>query len=244
MPHGGPEVRDSYSYDFFVQFLASRGYAVFQHNFRGSEGSGRSFVVAGRRQWGARMQDDITDGVHALIETGAAEASRICILGSSYGGYAALAGVTLTPDLYRCGISIAGVSDLPRMLDWVRHTYNPRIGAYDYWTTLIGDPATMGDELIAVSPARHAAAVRAPLLLIHGDADDVVPIEQSNMMNDAMHGSGRPVQFITFAGEGHFWPSWAGRDLITLMQKVQDFLDQNIGPSAPAQAPPAPTATP
>jgi dienelactone hydrolase len=244
MPHGGPEMRDSYSYDFFVQFLASRGYSVFQPNFRGSEGSGRSFVVAGRRQWGRRMQDDITDGVHALIQTGAADASRICILGSSYGGYAALAGITLTPSLYRCAISIAGVSDLPRMLDWVRHTYNARIGAYDYWTTLIGDPATMGDELIAVSPARHAAQVRAPLLLIHGDADSVVPIEQSNMMNEAMRGSGRPVQLVTFEGEGHSWPSWAGRDLISMMQKVQDFLDQNIGPSAPAPAPPAQSSTP
>ncbi len=242
MPHGGPEVRDSYSYDFFVQFLASRGYSVFQPNFRGSEGSGRSFVVAGRQQWGRRMQDDITDGVQALIQTGAADASRICIVGSSYGGYAALAGVTLTPSLYRCAISIAGVSDLPRMLDWVRRTYNPRIGAYDYWTTLIGNPATMGDELTAVSPAHHASDVRAPLLLIHGEVNSVVPIEQSNIMNDAMHRAGKSVQLLTYPGENHFWPSWSGRDLVSMMQKVEDFLDQNIGPSA--TAPPAQGSTP
>jgi dipeptidyl aminopeptidase/acylaminoacyl peptidase len=241
MPHGGPETRDSYGYSFFIQFLASHGYSVFQPNFRGSEGSGRSFVLAGRQHWGRRMQDDITDGVHALIQSGATDASHICIVGSSYGGYAALAGITLTPDLYRCGISIAGVSDLPRMLDWVHRSYNPHIGAYDYWTTLIGNPSTMGDELAAVSPARHAADVRAPLLLIHGEADPVVPIEQSNFMNEAMQHAGKSVQLVTFPNENHFWPSWPRRDLMSLMQQVQDFLDTNIGPktTTPVAAPAA-----
>jgi dipeptidyl aminopeptidase/acylaminoacyl peptidase len=112
MPHGGPESRDVYGFDTLAQFLASRGYLVFQPQFRGSGGFGRAFAELGYRQWGQRMQNDVTDGVRHLIETGRADASRICIFGASYGGYAALAGAAFTPDLYRCAVSWAGVSDL------------------------------------------------------------------------------------------------------------------------------------
>src|SRR5262249_34265217 len=112
MPHGGPEVRDFVRYDYWAQFLTNRGYAVFQPNFRGSGGYGKAFAEAGHRQWGRRMQDDVTDGVKALIADGTADPSRICIVGASYGGYAALAGGAFTPDLYKCVIAIAGVSDI------------------------------------------------------------------------------------------------------------------------------------
>ncbi|MFT3726943.1 MAG: alpha/beta fold hydrolase [Terricaulis sp.] len=237
-PHGGPEARDEFGYDFFAQFLASRGYLVFQPNFRGSEGSGRAFASAGHHQWGRAMQDDITDGVRRLVHAGIADAHKVCIVGGSYGGYAVLAGLSLTPDVYACGVSISGVSDLPQMLQWERSTNDQRTGLYEYFVSLIGDPSTARDELEAVSPARQVAHITAPLLLIHGTADDIVPVEQSQIMNRAMTAAGKSVQYDEIKDEGHIWAEWSSRDLTHMLSEVDAFLAQHIGPTAPPQTAP------
>jgi dipeptidyl aminopeptidase/acylaminoacyl peptidase len=229
MPHGGPEMRDSYAYDPYVQFLASRGYAVFQPNFRGSEGSGRTFVEAGHRQWGRRMQDDVTDGVRHLIDTGAVARDRVCIVGMSYGGYAALAGATLTPDLYKCVIAVAGVSDLLEILETERRDEGRRSTTYAYWLRLIGDPVADAAELRAVSPRLLADRVQAPVLLMHGTADGIVPINQSEMMRDALQRAGKPVEFIQFEREGHSWMHWTQPDRLRLFGETERFLAAHIG---------------
>ena len=153
MPHGGPESRDELGYDWWQQFLASRGYAVVQMNFRGSWGYGINFSKAGFRQWGGTMQDDVTDAVNYIIDKGVADPDRICIVGGSYGGYSALAGAAFTPDLYKCAVSYSGVSDLSRMLRWERKRFGQKSSTYEYWLSRIGDP---GRDTDARSPALAA----------------------------------------------------------------------------------------
>lgn len=229
LPHGGPEARDSYGFSFMEQFLASRGYTVFQPNFRGSEGSGRSFAAAGHRQWGLRMQDDVTDGVRHLIQTGAADANRICIVGGSYGGYVALAGGAFTPDLYKCVVSIAGVADLIQVLDEERTQQGRGSMGYAYWVSIIGDPNRDRDALAATSPARHAANFQAPVLLIHGRRDSIVHVEQSETMRDSLRRAGRAVEYIDFENEGHYWGNWEEANRQRLLEEVDRFLAANIG---------------
>src|SRR5262249_48808009 len=157
-----------YGYDSYVQFLASRGYVVLQPNFRGGGGFGRAFADAGHGQWGKRMQDDVTDAVKHMVDAGVADPHRICIVGASYGGYVALAGVSLTPDLYRCGVSISGISDLSELV----HSESGgghQTETYQYLLTSIGTP---GPELDAVSPRRQVSHITAPVLLVHGETDD------------------------------------------------------------------------
>jgi dipeptidyl aminopeptidase/acylaminoacyl peptidase len=224
-PHGGPEARDEYGYDAYVQFLASRGYVVLQPNFRGGSGFGKAFADAGRNQWGLRMQDDITDAVHHMIETGVADPHRICIVGASYGGYAALAGVALTPDLYKCAISISGVSDLLAVLRVEsRSTF-----LYNYWLHSIGDPGANHDALVAASPRLQAAHITAPVLLIHGDTDDVVSIHQSEYMQDALNQAGHPTRLVRIPDEGHHWDEWSTEHRLTLYRESEAFLAQYLG---------------
>lgn len=231
MPHGGPESRDYLTYDSWAQFLASRGYQVFQPNFRGSSGMGQAFAEAGYRQWGRRMQDDVTAGVQHLIDTGAVDASRICIVGASYGGYAALWGGASQPDLYRCVVSMSGVSDLPAMMRWERTESGAGSDTYEYWLKSIGDPGEQGAELQAVSPIRHAADWRPPLLLIHGDRDDVVPIEQSRAMERALRRAGKPVRLIELENEGH--SNWSSRNETRVLSELQRFLGEHLPVAAP-----------
>lgn len=230
MPHGGPEARDSYAFAMLEQYLATRGYAVFQPNFRGSEGSGRSFAQAGHRQWGLRMQDDVTDGVRHLVQTGVADPARVCIVGASYGGYAALAGGALTPELYRCIVSIAGVSDLLQALDEERLQQGRVSPGYAYWVHVIGDPSRDREALIAASPARLAANFRAPVLLLHGRADGVVQVEQSERMREALQGAGKPVRYIDFEDEGHYWGNWEPETRQRLLESVDQFLAEHLAP--------------
>ncbi|MEQ1490337.1 MAG: alpha/beta fold hydrolase [Terricaulis sp.] len=233
MPHGGPQSRDSYEFDFIVQFLVSRGYAVFQPNFRGSEGSGRSFARAGYGQWGRRMQSDITDGVQSLISTGVARADRICIAGISYGGYAALAGAALTPDLYKCAISIAGLSDLPEFLESERADSGRRSDLYAYWREAIGDPSENRDQLIAASPRRQIEHISIPILLIHGESDQVTLASQSERMRDALQSAGKSVRYVEIEGNVyHPWNGWTNRDAARLLTEMETFLNANIGAGA------------
>jgi dienelactone hydrolase len=226
MPHGGPESRDIPGFDEWAQFLASRGYAVFQPNFRGGGGFGRAFAEAGYRQWGKRMQDDVTDGLKHLVDTAAADPARVCIFGWSYGGYAALAGGALTPDLYKCVISGAGPSDLLRMLEFEREEEGRGSGTYAYWKRAIGDPGADREAIIAASPRRLAQNFKAPVLLLHGVEDDVVPVEQSRMMRSALESAAKQVRLVEFEEEGHGLVKVAST--VTLYTELETFLAQHL----------------
>lgn len=234
MPHGGPETRDYLTYDTWAQFLATRGYQVFQPNFRGSSGMGKAFAEAGYRQWGARMQDDVTAGVEHLVAEGLADRDQICIAGASYGGYAALQGGAAQPDLYRCVISIAGPSDLVAMLRWEWSEGGPDSDRYEYWVKSIGDPREDRERIEAISPLRQVADWRVPVLLIHGDEDDVVPISQSRDMDRALSRAGKDVRLVVMEGAGH--SGWSTTQETTVMTEMETFLARHL----PAALPPAP----
>tara|TARA_R110002051_G_scaffold84858_1_gene150186 strand:+ start:150 stop:2294 length:2145 start_codon:yes stop_codon:yes gene_type:complete len=207
LPHGGPEARDVYGFDLDVQVLVSKGYQVFQPNFRGSSGFGLAFADKGRRQWGKAMQTDIDDAYEHLVASGIVDSGNACIYGNSYGGYAALAAATLSPDTYRCIISGAGPSDLVKMLKWERKEEGGNSKTYEYWVNHIGDPKSQSHALNAVSPARLADRIKVPVLLIHGEEDGVVPIEQSELMEKAMKKAKKDVRFVRLEESGHTYRS-------------------------------------
>ncbi|MBM0103495.1 S9 family peptidase [Steroidobacter sp. S1-65] len=225
LPHGGPQSRDTADFDWQTQFLASRGYAVLQPQFRGSSGFGVAHAKAGFRQWGGLMQDDVTDGVKVLVEQGLADPRRICIVGASYGGYAALAGAAFTPDLYACAVSINGVSDLPAMLGYER-SWGKESDAVAYWTDHIGAPTDA--NVIAMSPARAAARIRAPILLLHGTSDSVVPMEQAQLMENALRSAGKQVRFVELPSEDH-WLS-RGDSRFRVLTELEKFLSEHLAP--------------
>jgi len=229
LAHGGPASRDSIDFDWWSQALASRGYAVLRANFRGSTGYGRSFVEAGHGEWGRKMQTDLSDGVRWLASEGIVDPARTCIVGASYGGYAALAGATLDPGVYRCAVSVAGVSDLRRMIE-VRAQQGRRRNneAVRYWNRFMGADGPGDRSLDARSPARLAAQADAPILLIHGRDDTVVPIEQSRLMAEALRTAGKPVEFIELDGEDH-WLSRGDTRRRMLTETVR-FLEQHNPP--------------
>jgi dipeptidyl aminopeptidase/acylaminoacyl peptidase len=228
MPHGGPESYDSVGFNWLAQFIANEGYAVLQPNFRGSAGFGAKFRYAGRGEWGRKMQDDITDGVNALVKMGWADASRVCIVGWSYGGYAALAGGALTPDLYKCVVSVAGVSNLRDMLAFEKRTHGATSTAVRYWEEQIGDPDRDRVAIDAVSPARRAENFKAPVLLIHGADDTTVPSVQSSIMNDALKNAGKPVQYIRIKGDDHGLVDNESRR--TALKAIGEFLATYLKP--------------
>jgi len=235
LPHGGPETRDYLTYDMWAQFLATRGYQVFQPNFRGSAGMGRTFASAGYRQWGLRMQDDVTAGVEHLVAQGLADTGRVCIMGASYGGYAALQGGSAQPDLYRCVIAISAPSDLVDIMRWERSEAGADSDRYEYWVKSIGDPRQDRVAMEAVSPALHAAEWQPPVLLIHGEDDDVVPFEQSRDLERALRRAGKPVRLVTLEGEGH--NDWTSTHEALVLREIESFLAQHlpVAPPPPAQ---------
>lgn len=228
LPHGGPEARDTYGYNPIVQFLASRGYMVFQPQFRGSGGFGQAFADAGRRQWGQTMQHDVTDGVRHLIASGQVDANRICIVGISYGGYAALAGAALTPDLYRCAISINGVADLREMLRWEAIEGGRRSAALDYWRRSIGHRDEDRAMLDAASPLQQVNAIRIPILLVAGEQDWIVPVEQSREMRNALQRAGRPVRYLEVPQGGHSPYSWRIEQRVQFFREMESFLATHL----------------
>ena len=234
MPHGGPEAHDSAGFDWLAQFLASRGYAVLQPQFRGSSGFGRAHADAGRRQWGLRMQDDVTDAARAAIDQGIADPKRVCIVGWSYGGYAALAGAAFTPELYACVASIAGVSDLPAMLGYTAKSNGRESDSVAYWKDHIG-PAT-DPQVIAKSPARSATTVRAPILLLHGTDDTIVPIAQSRLMAHALDSAKKEYEFVELPGDDHQLHSSVTR--VKMATELERFLAKHLGaaPNTPTGA--------
>ncbi len=240
MPHGGPEARDSIDFDPASQVLASRGYMVMQPNFRGSGGYGLSYAQAGYGQWGLRMQDDVTDGVRALIRTGRVDPKRICIFGASYGGYAALYAGATTPELFRCVISMAGVADLEAMHRFERERgggeNSPR---YRYLLTSVGDPSKDRTRLEQTSPINYAKTYQPPVLLFHGDVDTTVSVDQSKAMERALRAAGKDVRLKVFRGEAH--GGWTEANMTEMFTELLAFLDAHIGPaSAQAAAPSQP----
>jgi dipeptidyl aminopeptidase/acylaminoacyl peptidase len=206
IPHGGPETRDAYDFDALVQAYCAQGWRVLQVNFRGSAGYGRAFAQAGRLHWGDLMQNDVEDALATAIERTNVEQARIAISGISYGGYAALMGAVKTPERYRAVISIAGDTDLFESLAMVRENDGADSLAYSYWRAQMGDPTTDRARIAAASPALHAGAIRAPVLLQHGAIDGVVGVEQSRRMQRALKAAGREVEYVELPTESH--PMW------------------------------------
>lgn len=222
MPHGGPEVRDTADFDWWSQALADQGYAVLRPNYRGSSISWE-FVSAGFGQFGRKMQTDLSDGVRYLVKQGLVDPARVCIVGASYGGYAALAGVSLDPGTYRCAVSVAGISDLRRFLK-VENQWNHlnRNHATRYWGRYMGVTGADDPALDAISPIKHLAAISVPVLLIHGRDDTVVPFEQSQVMYDALRGANKDVQLVTLKKEDH-WLS-RGETRLQMLKESVAFL--------------------
>lgn len=199
-PHGGPWARDSWGYNSEVQFLANRGYAVFQMNFRGSTGYGRKFWEASFKQWGQRMQDDITDGTKWLIKEGIADSSRVAIYGASYGGYATLSGITKTPELYSCAVDYVGVSSLFTFMN----TFPPYWEQYrEMMHEMVGNPETDSLALASSSPLYHIDKIRCPLLVAQGANDPRVKKAESDQMVEALRKKGLSVEYIVKDNEGH-----------------------------------------
>lgn len=219
MPHGGPFLRDEWTYDPFVQFLANRGYAVLQPQFRGSTGYGKDFVARGYGQFGKKMQDDLDDGVDWLVRSGQVDPKRVCMIGMSYGGYAALWGAVRNPERYRCAASWAGVSDLRAQLRFDRKLFSAT-RYYREWRTQVGGEGKV--DLAAVSPISFADRLKVPVLIGHGEKDETVPVKQSRAMVQALTKAGAPVTPIFYKDSGHDFGSTA--DLNDFLQRLEQFL--------------------
>lgn len=224
LPHGGPSSRDIYDFDYLAQFLASRGYVVLQPQFRGSAGFGDAFEKAGLGEWGGKMQTDLLDGVAALAASGAIDPNRVCIVGASFGGYAALAGASLHPDAYRCAASIAGVADLGLFMTERGRTYGRESGGLSELKSKLGSSSP--GKIAATSPARQAANIRAPILLIHGDKDTVVLPEQSELMAKALKAAGKPYELLVLKDENHYLTRSATRT--QTLEAIGAFLDKHL----------------
>ncbi len=217
LPHGGPEVRDTPSWHRQVQVLAAQGWWVLRPNFRGSGGYGQAFAQQGWTRWGDRMQDDVEDAVAHAIAAKGLDASKVGIMGTSYGAYAALMGAVKRPDLYKAAIGICGVYDLPDVLAWEdREDDTPGQPIYEFWTKRIGDRSVMGPALEAGSPRRRADEIACPVLLVHGADDPVLPSIQSRRMRDALRSAGKSVELIEVEDAGHAdWEDAREQELMT-----------------------------
>ncbi|MDD6123555.1 MAG: S9 family peptidase [Bacteroidales bacterium] len=222
-PHGGPWARDTWGFSSEVQFLANRGYAVFQMNYRGSTGYGRRFLEASYKQWGLRMQDDITDGVEWLIGQGIADPGRIAIYGGSYGGYATLAGLCFTPELYACGIDYVGVSNLFTFMQTIPPYWRPML---EMMYEQVGNPETDREQLAATSPALHAENIRVPLLIAQGANDPRVNKAESDQMVEALRQRGITVEYMVKDNEGHGFHNQENR--FDFYRAVEKFLQAHL----------------
>jgi dipeptidyl aminopeptidase/acylaminoacyl peptidase len=235
--HGGPWARDTWGYNPEAQWMANRGYVCLQVNFRGSTGYGKEFLNAGDKEWGGKMQDDLTDAVHWAIDQGIADPSRIAIYGASYGGYASLAGATFTPDLYKCAVAMMGPSNLVTFLE----TIPP------YWKTMVemmykrvGDPRTEQQFLIDRSPLFKVDQIKIPMLIAQGANDVRVVQTESDQFVDAMRKKGLDVEYIVFEDEGHGFAKPENR--LEFYGKAETFLAKYLG-GREEKAPEAKTAS-
>jgi dipeptidyl aminopeptidase/acylaminoacyl peptidase len=230
MPHGGPiGIRDVIGFDWWAQAFASRGYAVLQPNYRGSGGYGPAFRAASHGQWGRKMQTDISDGVAALAQKGVIDPRRVCIVGASYGGYAALAGVTLQQGVYRCAVSVGGVSDQGELMaDY--NTSSSDIGRF--FRAELGVDFAGDANLARFSPLFHAAEAAAPILLIYGEDDTVVDPKQSLSMKGALDKNGKLSELVKLDGEDHWLSRSATREAVVM--KSVAFVERFNPPGATA----------
>jgi len=223
-PHGGPWYRDQWFFNSEVQFLANRGYAVLQMNFRGSTGYGRKFWECSFKQWGLKMQDDISDGVKWLIDQGIADPKKIAIYGGSYGGYATLAGITFSPDLYACAVDYVGVSNLFTFMKTIPPYWKPML---DMFHEMVGDPQKDSILLRTASPVFHVDKIKAPLFIAQGANDPRVNKAESDQMVKALKKRGIDVEYMVKNNEGHGFHNEENRfDFYTAMEK---FLAKHIG---------------
>lgn len=221
LPHGGPAARDEPGFDWWSQFLASRGYAVLQPQFRGSGGFGRTFEEAGHKEWSGKMQTDLLDGVQALAAKGVIDPKRVCIMGASYGGFAALEGATLHSDVYKCAVSVNGVADIGAFVN-----QSVRNGGYDsettrYWRRLLGYGRNT-----TISPVKVADQAKGPVLLIHAVQDTTVFYEQAEHMQAALSAAGKPVELVTLEGDDHYLSDASSR--IAMLRAIDAFLAKNL----------------
>lgn len=219
MPHGGPGARDDGDFDWWAAFLVSRGYAVFQPEFRGSDGFGEAFLRAGDGEWGGKMQTDIMDGVNYLAREGTIDPARMCIIGGSYGGFAALQNLVQFPGTYRCAVSVNGVTDPGQLVSEAMSRQGEDSGAVDYLRKELG---LKEHVTITAAPARHAAEIDAPVLLIYSDKDARVPPIQSQRMAKALQSAGKPVEVVVLPGDDHFLLASASR--VKMLQAIDGFL--------------------
>jgi dipeptidyl aminopeptidase/acylaminoacyl peptidase len=230
VPHGGPWARDYPQFNWFVQFIASLGYAVLQPQFRGSTGFGKAFEEAGFRELGGRMQDDVTDGIEALAKQGIIEPRSVCIVGAGYGGFSALVGAAFTPDRYRCAVSISGISDLRTLSrDQVPALHRYISNAQSFWAKRIGvpdDPA-----LGARSPISAVDRISVPILLIYGENDTIVPHSQSEEMAKALRKHGKAVTVVTLEDENDWQARSESRTRV--LTALDAFLRENLSKDAP-----------
>jgi dipeptidyl aminopeptidase/acylaminoacyl peptidase len=222
--HGGPWARDQWGYDPTAQWLANRGYAVLQVNYRASTGFGKKFLHLGDKQWGGTMQDDLTDAVKWAISQGIADPKRVAIMGGSYGGYATLAGLAFTPDLYECGVDIVGPSNLKTLLAsippyWstIRKTFDVRMGEVDKDSVLNHK----------CSPLFHVDKIKAPLLIGQGQNDPRVNVRESEQIVAAMRAKNLPVEYIVYADEGHGFARPENR--MDFYGRAEMFLSKQLG---------------
>lgn len=227
--HGGPHSRDRYGYDPMTQMLASRGYAVFQPQFRMSTGFGWKHHTAGWKQWGLAMQDDVTDGIESLIKQGIVDRNRVCIIGASYGGYATMYGLVKDPDFYKCGVNWVGVTDVKLLftVSW-SDTQGPFME--NMGTFMHGNPKTDEAYFQKVSAIENAHRIKAPVLMAYGSEDIRVPLIHGEKMRDKLIKQGNMVDWMVMTGEGHGWAKESNN--ILWGKTVLNFIDKHIG-SAP-----------
>ncbi|WP_226661743.1 alpha/beta hydrolase family protein [Microbulbifer aggregans] len=230
MPHGGPASYDHVGFDWLAQALANRGYLVVQPQFRGSFGFGRDHYEAGHGEWGGKMQEDLTDAVKVLVKKGVVDPERICIVGASYGGYAALAGGAFTPDLYRCVVSINGIGNLEDMLKDKGRLFGDDHWLVAYWQENIGNGKVSQDHLRKVSPALFVDNFSAPVLLIHGEDDLTVPISQSENMYKKLKQAKKTVELMKLEEETHYLVGNETR--LQTVESVVAFVDKYLQPTS------------
>jgi dipeptidyl aminopeptidase/acylaminoacyl peptidase len=225
---GSPFARGQWGWDMETQLLAKHGYVVLRPQIRGSEGFGKKFHDAGYREWGRAMQDDITNGVNYLIREKIADPNRICIYGTGYGGYVAMWGLVGTPDLYRCAISFGGISDLSQMYDdWLKLSDDKDIK--EIRSAWIGDITRDKAQFDAVSPAKHADRIKAPLLIMHGEMDRSIPVSQSKKMMGALDDNHKVYEWVSLPESGN-----VVRERNLYYKSVLQFLDK-YNPPDPAR---------